>query len=224
MSDFLEGLADEAADVSSAPSDSDVTRLRETGEKLVRADSDVRRLEAELDDAKRHRHQLAHKTLPDIMNELGTDSLGLAEANADLVLSAYYHANISKDWEDQKRAAGFAHIEELGGGDIVRAIMTVSAGKGDLETLRLFFDFSQTVTQASFSDDQQERIRAATDWLLEHGQKMGQFSASWDLELAVAWNTLTSFVREQTERGAKMNLDALGATVGEVVKIKPRKD
>jgi hypothetical protein len=41
--------------------------------------------------------------------------------------------------------------------------------------------------------------------------------------MEIPWNTLTAFVKEQCELGAALELDTIGATVGRVVKIKPRK-
>ena len=49
-------------------------------------------------------------------------------------------------------------------------------------------------------------------------------SASTGLELTVPWNTLTSYVREQVEGDhPPLDLEILGATAGQVVKIKKRK-
>jgi hypothetical protein len=42
---------------------------------------------------------------------------------------------------------------------------------------------------------------------------------------AMPWNTLTSFVKEQVEVKQKTpNLEVIGATVGKIVKLKPRKE
>lgn len=201
MSNLLDSLADEAADLTSAPSDTDTSRLRDAGMELIETDNLVQSLEDQLKDAKKKRTELAHKTLPDIMNELDTDTLGLASAGVDLELKPYCHASIPKTWTDEQRESAFSHIEDLGAGDIVRTIVTISAGKGDYDAMLALYN------------------HIVDSVMSEYG-----VSASTNLELTVPWNTLTSFVKEQTEKGVAIDLERLGATVGQVVKIKKRKD
>lgn len=223
--DFMEDLAAEAEDLRHVPTEAETARLREMCMELVLADREKAELESKLSDVKQQINKLSHKDLPDLMNSLDIDHQGLASANVDIVLSDYAKASIPKDWGDNRRTAAFAHLEELGGGDLIRSTMTLSAGKGELDTMRLLSGLVQALIDAPATDDQHERISAITDYLCEHGQRM-DFSGgvSSNVELSVPWNSLTSFVKEQASKGAEMKLDLIGATVGQVVKIKPRKD
>lgn len=227
MNDFMEQLAEDAADLSSAPSDSQMSLLRERGTELVEITADIAALESQLSAAKSRKTELAHKTLPDIMMEMGSDSLGLADAGVDIVLADYAHANISKDWNDERRERAFSHLEYLGAGDLVKSIMTIPAGKGDMESMRALVSLVRVIMEGGTVD----LVEAVSDWvendeLAEHLQPV---SASVSLELAVPWNSLTAFVKEQAAKelgpdDPVLDVEAIGATIGKVVKIKKRKD
>lgn len=208
MSDFLSELESEAADMSAVPSDEGLARLRKAAEELVAAEADARRLERELKDKNKEVLELRHERVPSIMDEIGQDRIGLPNAGeygADLVLEPYYKANIAADWEPEKKQAAFDHLEELGAADLLRSQLTVSAGAGDMEKMRRVRD----------------RIRQI---LAEEDVEGGVV----ELSLGVPWNTLTSFVREWSERGHAedepvLQPDRIGATIGRVAKVKPRR-
>lgn len=200
MSDLFEDMASEAADLSAVPTEENSARLRRMGLELVTVDRTVGELEDQLKAAKARRIELTMKEMPALMQEIGQDRIGLPDARCDLVLEPYYHANIAKEWEEDRRTAAFDHLEHLGAGDLIKAITTIAAGRGDLDKMRELLDQIRELMQTAGLD-----------------AKIG-------LELTVPWNTLTAFVREQVEAGNVVDLEALGATVGTVVKIKQRKD
>ncbi len=200
MTDLFDQLAEEATDATAIPDDQKTAQLREKAEELVSLDSTISDLERQLEERKAERKELAMKELPDFMLEMGTDHIGVASAGVDVVLEAYYHANISKEWEDDRRRAAFDHLDELGAGDIIRSIITISAGKEEIEGMRKLLELLGPMLE-----------------------ELG-VSAKTDLEMTVPWNTLTAFVKEQTKKGTALDLEKLGATVGNIVKIKKRKD
>lgn len=200
MSDLLDKLADEAESTEGAASEDQLRRLTERADDLVRTDREIEKTEQRLKDLKNYRNDLAHRELPDMMMEMDVDSLGRPELGVDLVLSPFCRASIPASWEDERREAGFAHLTELGGGDLIKATLTVAAGRGDMDAM--------------------QSLSEQIDGMLADLRIEGSLS----LGLAVNWGTLTSFVREQHEAGVPMKLDLLGATVGSVVKIKQRKE
>lgn len=222
MSIFDE-LADEAADLTAAPSDEQIAKLREKCVEMAAADADVSRLERELEAAKEKKNILAHKELPDIFAEMGIDRFGLpdvGEFGADVVLSPYFKASIPAEWPEDRKKVAFDHLEELGGGDLIKVEVKFLLGKGESELARQLVD-------------------AVGQWA-EHAEvsvpepSIGQ---------GVPWNSLTSFVKERhgkekseeflalVQKAAEeeapapvsMNTEKLNATIGMVVKVKERK-
>lgn len=219
----FDDIASEAADLTSAPSDEAVARLREKCVELSVADRNVARLEKELEEAKEKKNVLAHKELPDLFNSMGVDTFGLPDAGefgADLILSPYFKASIPADWPDDQKAGAFDHLEAIGGGDLIRTEVKFSLGRGESELAR---KISQIV--AFFAEMVEVDVPAAS------------------ISQGVPWNSLTSFVKErhnyesgsafaqilldsaEAEKPApvQMNAVALNATIGQIVKIKERK-
>lgn len=205
--DFMRELEAEAADVSSVPTEGDTARLRTLAAELVATEREMMELERLMKERSARRNELRHKEIPDIMAEINQDSMGLpdvGEFGADLVSEPYYHANIAADWDEERRTSGFEHLEELGGGDVVRSTITVQAGRGDLEPMRRVLNRVRQIMAEENVD------------------------GSATLSLSVPWNTLTAFVKEWWSRShgpeeVPMDKDRIGATVGVIAKIKMRK-
>lgn len=229
MTDLFDELAREAADVSLAPTDDQMSKLREKCVELVEADADVDRLERELESAKERRNALAHKELPDIFSDLGVDQFGLPDAGVcgvDLTLSPYYKASIPADWPDEQKAAAFDHLEKIGGGDLVRTEVKFTLGRGQIDLAKTIVAMVRTIGKAMELEG------------------VGDIPAP-SISMGVPWNSLTSFVKERTQYESSdqfvsalleaaesgepppeptMDIGVLNATVGQVVKIKPRKE
>ena len=143
-------------------------------------------------------NDIQHAQLVDLMQEAGTDHLGLpAQGNlpaCDAKMRPYYHANIAADWEPERRQAAFAWLDSAGHGDLIKTAITVLIPRDD-------------------------RAMALS---IQH--YLEQCNAQHTVQLDVPWNTLTAFVREQVEKYHRTPpLETLGATVGQVVKLKVRK-
>lgn len=222
MSVFDE-LAAEAADLSAAPTDEQMAVLREKCVEMVEADKEVARLERELEEAKERKNYLAHKELPDIFGRMGLDKFGMPDVGdfgADVVLSPYFKASIPAEWPDDRKKEAFDHLEEIGGGDLVKVEVKFMLGKGETDLARRLDE-------------------AVALWAMWSKVSVPQASIS----LGVPWNSLTSFVKERhlyeqsenfglavvrcAEQGedppAQMDVTKLNATIGMVVKVKERK-
>jgi hypothetical protein len=138
---------------------------------------------------------------------MGQDRIGLPDAAVDLVLEPFYHANIAVDWEPQRREEAFKWLEENGHGDLVKVNVMFSFRKEQLADAR----WLQTAVKL---------IQAAQ---AECGIETENTIPDPTMKMEVHYGTLTAFVREQVECGAELPLEKLGATVGQIVKIKPRK-
>jgi hypothetical protein len=172
--------------------------LRAAARELRDKEREIADLDERLKAAKAEANEMRHKRLVDLMQEAGVDRVGLpAEGNqpaADAVLSPYYHAVIAADWEPDRRQVAFSWLESAGHGDLIKTVLTVAFGRD-------------------------ERARAK-----EIQQYLELMSIPYTAQLDVPWNTLTAFVREQVEKYHSVPpLETIGATVGQVVKLKARK-
>lgn len=226
MVDIFDEIAEEAADLSSAPSDAQIASLREKAKELVVADNEVERLTAELETAKKKKLALEQKELPEIFNLLDVDSFGLPDAGefgVDLLLVPYFKASIPADWEEDLKERAFDHLEALGGGDIVRTDVKFSLSRGQLKLASAI---------ATYVKENAQHILDSVE--LDEGETVGEVPDA-SITKGVPWNSLTSFVKERNKTevnaaksGEKletyMDVSLLNATVGQIVKIKARKE
>lgn len=143
-------------------------------------------------------HKMKSETLPDVFAQLGIDKLGLeAEGNLpayDADLKPFYKANISADWPPEQQDKAFAFLDKVGSGDLIKSQFSVFIGRGDRKTAKRL-------------------LRSLKRLKLDYTHTQG-----------VPWNTLTAWLKEQVEKhNTTPPLDLLGATVGKVVALKPRK-
>lgn len=205
-----------------APAEDSLERVRVILRTARDKDREVNDLETRLKEVKAQVLELKQKTLPDLYDEVGIDNLGLpAEGNLpayDCKLENFYHANISADWEEEKRQAAFSYLDDLTVAEVIPgkknkdgspATRQVSANAGDL------IKTTYTVLLPRGNRKKALDVEKAL-------QKLGVDIVS---KLEVPWNTLTAWVKEQVEKhNTTPNLEVLGATVGRVVKLKERKD
>lgn len=189
---------------------------------MAEADAEVARLERELESAKEKKNTLAHKEIPDLFTQMGIDGFGLpdvGEFGADIILSPYFKASIPADWPDEKKKEAFDHLEEIGGGDLIKVEVKFLLGKGENGLAR---DLANLVD-----------MWACNNGITVPAPIIGQ---------GVPWNSLTSFVKERygrersdefiaavqqsEEEGipapVSMDVTKLNATIGQVVKVKER--
>jgi len=199
MNDLLEQFA-RAADGLSAVPDSKMQEMAKLAKELVDLDSEVTRLEEQLKNKKTRRHLVQTKELPDLMNEIGVDVTGSDGVRVELKQKC--HASISSSWEDDKKQRAFDHLREIGGEDLIKQTLVVSAGKG--------------------SDDKMLAIAQRVRQMLAEVE----LEASIKMEPSVQWNTLTAFVLSVLEEGSTpVDLEVIGATyetVAEIVRKKER--
>jgi len=197
--DILSQMSD---DIGHIPTDSDNARMREACRSLVEKKAEAARLEKQAKELKTEAWELETKTIPDLSEELGIDKIGLADYGVDVVVAPYYKANISADWDEATRDSAFRHLDELGVGDIIRTRVEYSLGKDSIEEATKIAEIVESAArQLGLGEIPQPTVGKA-----------------------VPWNTLTSTVRDLTEKGVAIDLARVGATVGQMAKIRERKD
>lgn len=197
MSEDLKALFEkDAVDASSIPDGDKLTTAREMAHALYELDIDIKNAEARLEALKKERQEVVQRKLPGYLDSIGLDKVGLPEADADIVVENYYHANIPEEYRDEAHA----WLEENGHGDLIKTVLTVQFHRGEVE----------------IASEVARRIAAFI-------KAKGLPERPSEVKKGVQWNTLTAFVKEQIEvEQAVLPLKILGATVGRIVKIKPR--
>ena len=142
---------------------------------------------------------LTSETLPTLFQEIGIDVLGLeADGNLpayDAKLQPYYSANIAASWDEERKQKAFEWLEDAGHGDMIKNTFSVQLGRGDEKRA---IKLRAMLEKAGFEFEERKTVPAPS---------------------------LTAFVKEQVEKhNTTPPLELLGATVGKIVKLKPRKE
>ena len=186
--------------------DAETMRPRPTGDalrrvtaacaELVELGKSIEALELKLKELKTKRYDMEMRALPELMDAAGTDIIGVPGEGVDVVVKPYYKAVLPKETAPQAAA----WFDEHGHGDILATFVSVEFAKGE-----------------------REHAIALTGMIREffRGRNIQQHEPV--IETSVHWRTLTSFVKEQVERGEVLPLDILGATVGRKAEVKKRK-
>jgi len=158
-------------------------------------------LEEQLKAAGKEVEQMAMVTLPDLLDTVGIDHVGVPakgnQAAFDVVMRPYYKAVIAASWDEQKKQDAFNALSSLNAGDLIRRTVTIfiPATRPDAPDLE-----ARLVAMAG-----NVGLEATTD-------------------RTVPWNSLTSWLKERVEGGKQLpSLDTIGATVGRKATIKDRK-
>lgn len=193
MDDILAKMAAETDDVD-APTEDKLQRLQSMCSRLADMREHAEQLDRELKEVKKKIWDMETKEIPDFASEIGVDKVGIPERNVDVVVEPYFKANISSDWSHERREEAFTYLENEGFGDIIRRDLNFSFGRDSDEAVAALLRATRQVPDAPEPTEKKN----------------------------VPWNTLTSLLREQTKKGVAMDLEKIGATVGQMAKIKER--
>lgn len=156
--------------------------------------------EEELGLIKEKLNELYFKTLPDMLDEIGIDRIGIpAEGNfpaCDYILAPYYSASISSKWDDDKREAAFQILNKYKAEDLIKTEVVAALPKGSLALA--------------------QKLQAAAKKL----------KIKTTLDKSVHTSTLKAWLKEFYETKKKTmpesDLEKIGGRVGRVVKLSER--
>lgn len=195
------GLAELVA-AAPAPTRADkLDELRAACAQLRDTELEKQNIEQRLTEVNQRLVNLRHETLPDLMDEAGVDHIGLpASGNlppCDAKCEPYYRANIAADWAQERREAAFSALVQEEAEDLIKHTFTVQFGRGEEDAAH---SFAELLKGEGFE---------------------------YTVGMAVPWATLTAWVKERFQSDTPLSaavLETIGATVGRVVKLKPRKE
>lgn len=190
LSVLSEPPADVLAEAAAEPEPVDkLVELRALCEALREAEARVELLTAALDGAKSLRETLRSAAVPDKMTECGVAAVTLEPAapgapRVQVEVKPDVRAGIAAGWDPERRAQGFAYLDEVGGGDLVRVTVAVSFDRGDRtsasqlasiirERYRRDPEVKEDVNAQTLSAWLRERIRAG--WLPEKLDLIGGY-------------------------------------------------
>jgi hypothetical protein len=176
IQDLFERYEQRPLDLSGTPTDAGVARIRQRCQELVALDAAYRRAEALMESMRIRRDRLATDVIPELMDEVQTDTIGLSEAGVDIVVEPWVHASIKKDLPEEDRERMFDHLAELGGGDLPTASVTINFPKKDMDRARSFRAAAQEWLKKSYGNSEPPRVGieamvhhgTLTSWLKDH--------------------------------------------------------
>lgn len=140
-------------------------------------------------------------TLPDLLEEIGLDRIGLPPVGNnpgfDYVVTPYYSASIAARWSDEAREDAFSVLKKYKAEDLIKTEISAKLPKGSLKVAK--------------------QLQLAA-------KKLG---IKTELKLSVHAGTLSAWLRETYEKGRTLpmsDLAKIGGSVGRVVKPEERKD
>jgi hypothetical protein len=193
-----------ATSASAAPSDKlDLLRAKAASARDLRLEIDD--LLARVEEKKRDLNRLFQEELPALMDAAGTDKIGAPPSGnkrgMDFELHSYYSASISAKWDPKRKEAAYAVLKSRKAEGLIRATIEARLPKGNL---------------------------AAAKKVMAFVKKLKIKGAVADLKQSVHKGTLSAWLRETYEDHRKTlsakELEAIGGSVGRVVRVKDRDD
>lgn len=214
MTDIFSEMEKDAETFKRAPTTEESASLTTLGRELVDIDRRLTKYAEVAKELAARKLELQMRVLVDAMDAVGQDRIGMPgegdDPGCDLVSDDYFKAGLpnpdtfktdeEKAEAQRLRDEGIAFLTE-DAPDLLSTTVTVTLPKGSLEKAREIMGY------------------------LTSEQGAGIDESRVSLDEGVHWGTLTSWVKEQirVRKRSDLPLKALGATVGRIVKIVPRK-
>jgi hypothetical protein len=204
---------DEVVGFQAGPTTEQSGELTRLGRELLERTTRAAELAKELEEIKSRVRTIQQEELPAVMRAVGQNVIGLAEG-VQITLRPFYHANIAADWPGEKRQAAFDYLEARGDGDLIKLNVSYAFRRGQS-------------ADAAWLKTTVETIAATLNATLD---SLGMLSVGGvsipdpTIRTEVHYATLTAYVREQLEAGREIDLDVLGAQVGEIAEIKTQNE
>jgi hypothetical protein len=205
---------DEVVGFQAGPTTEQSGELTRLGRELLERTTRAAELAKELEEIKSRVRTIQQEELPAVMRAVGQNVIGLAEG-VQITLRPFYHANIAADWPEEKRQAAFDYLEARGDGDLIKLNVSYAFRRGQLNDavwLKTTVDALAASLNATLSE-----FGVAVE---EGGVSIPDPTVRTEVHYA----TLTAYVREQLEAGREIDLDVLGAQVGEIAEIKTQNE
>lgn len=137
---------------------------------------------------------ISKKDIPELMESMGINTIGIPDSHRVVELKTWYHARLPK--EEETREEAIEYLDTHGYGDLIKRHVGLQFPREEQE-------ICQRVTS---------RIRQ----ILAEEESNAEITYSVDIH----WATYTSFAKSEIEKGTVLPLETLGIRVGREAKIK----
>lgn len=176
-----------------------LTLLKSEVERLRDLEFEKKDIEEQLSAVNATIYKATRETLPELFASAGVHTVGL-DAYGNLPaytakLDTEVRASISKEWPEEKRTAAFEWLAQQGAEDLIKATVTVSFDKTEIEEA------------------------------LELRRMLRKKEYDVQMDMAVHHMTLTAWLRERwAEKDVPPQIDTIGGYIGPVVKLSAKKE
>jgi hypothetical protein len=197
----VDALMQEDAARERAATPDKLTAVLDCARRLRDVESEIEDIKQRLTEANKKKSAIEFDELPQLMLSCGMTKVTLdAQGNhpaQEVSVSDYYHANVSAEWDEERRERAFAWLGRHQMTDAIKAEVSVLIPLGEGRVLK--------------------RVVAA----------LRKLRVQHTVSRSIPWGTLTAYVRERYERSRPLSDDDLrviGATVRKIARIKPVKE
>jgi hypothetical protein len=185
----------EADAQAAAPRMVSLAEVRALAERQKLLEEELAALEAQVVVKKQELKQVAEIELPELLTLVGLPSITLADGSVIEIAD-----NISASITDENRGPAHAWFREIGAGDLIKNIVSVTFGKGEDEYAQLLVHNIQVMAD-------QDAIKYGT----------------LDQKESIHPSTLKAFVKERLKAGEPLPAETLKLYIGQTAKIKKPK-
>lgn len=240
MTSIFDEMERDALEIRRLPTEEESLGLTRLGQELVDIDARLAKYAQVARELTARKAEIQHKLLPDAMEAVGQDVIGMGDQGVDLVLEDYFKAGLPnpENGEDDKERARLAALRAEGiqfltedAPDLLSTDLVVRLPKGSLELAQMM---RRTLVALFGAEATAARRLEFLNGLDDDPGLLATLAARNEpgfdpvraiIVEGVHWATLTSYVKEQIRQRKRSDLplEALGATVGRIVKIVKRK-
>lgn len=150
-----------------------LTEMTEAAQLLVDAERSSATAEQALKDAKERERVLREETLPGMMNELGVEKMTLLDGSEISVKQEVY-ASIP----EHRKTEAYAWVEDNGFGGIIKTVVAVPFGKGEIDKAIMLLDNLATMGITNGTIDRSIHAQTLKAFLKERLAEMGEIAGA----------------------------------------------
>lgn len=186
-----ESIPDYSGDTPALDSGAQMERLRALVLRMAELELKVDDLEFELKETKKELGSYKEKLVPELMSEIGLDSLR-TQGGIEVEVKEEVRAAFPKD--SSRQASAFAYLKETGNDGLIKREITIQYGRDSTE-------WAERLTTQLEEWGVGDHATVQQEWTIHH-------------------QTLLAFIRSQLKEGSEIPLDMFGAYVQKFAKIK----
>lgn len=189
--------------------------MTEAAQTLVLAEQATEAAETALKEAKERERLLREETLPGMLNELGVENLTLLDGSA-ISMKQEVYCSIT----EEKKAEAFKWIEDNGFGGIIKTVVSVPFGKGEIEKAMDLLVALEEMDIPSGYIDRSVHAQTLKAFVKERLGEMGEVAAEQEARKSEPPSELKELLDEMEPARNVIPLELFGARPVMTAKVK----